>query len=87
MVVIVGIDLKVIDKGLNPLGGAPGFAKQAIHVGSKHRTGVVEAKERVIAEVFKLPLADHTAPSSEMSLVGDEGEVPSHISWVVRVFI
>ena len=71
---------------LGPLGRAPCPPKEPVDVGSNHRAGVIEIKERVKASALELALAhDTAAPSFDSRVVhflkmrGD----PIRIFWVL----
>jgi hypothetical protein len=57
-VVKLRIDSDVKPQSIRDFGGAPSLPKESIDVGSKHRAGVIEAKKRIKAYFFKLPLSD-----------------------------
>jgi hypothetical protein len=69
------------------LGGAPGFAKQAVDIGPKHRAGMIEAKERVKALLFELPLPKASPSSSGIGSVPGFGKVVSYVRGIVRVLV
>ena len=66
---------------------APGSSEQAIHIGSKHRGGVIEREERVKASALKLTLANHaTAPAFVAKMLSARKD-PTNQRRVVRVLV
>ncbi len=61
VVVVLDVEGEMVFEPIGAFGGAPSSSKEAIDIGSKHGSGMVEAKKRVKAYFFKFPLACENA--------------------------
>src|SRR4051812_35078131 len=66
-----GIKNQMPKEKRHPLGRAPGPPGKARDVGSHHRTGMIERKDGIKADLLELPLAYNRASSADHLLVSD----------------
>ncbi len=69
------------------LGRTPSFSKQAIDVGSQHRSRVVKGEDRIKTTAFELSLSRYTATPSLCRLVVTIRKIFLNHAWVVWVHV
>lgn len=87
MVVVLGIEPEMKLKAISSFCRAPGATKEAIDVGSNHRSRVVEVKKWVKAGFLKLPLSHNTSTFAFDGGVNRLGTVRTNPAGVLGVLI
>ena len=72
---------------IDSLGGAPCLSHQAIDIGTKHCTCVIDGKKRIPSVAFELTLPCHRRPLTLKLVVGCQGKMSFDERWIVLVLI
>ena len=84
---VLHIKAEVIDQPLPRFARAPGPSKEPVEIGSQHRAGVVERKERIKTDLFEFPLTRDAAPTPGRRPVSGHRMVSLEVPGIVRVFV
>ena len=67
----LNVKADMVLKVMTLLGGTPGFSHQATDIGSKHRAGMIETKERIKTDFLELSLPnDTTSLAFDLDMLG-----------------
>ncbi len=74
----------MIGQSFRFFGGAPGFSKHSVHVGSNHGAGVVEREQGIENDLLKFTLPRNSSPTPfDGGVLPARSSCPHWVAWVL----